>query len=113
MMRAFRRASAPLPADANLTFCRSCGSDSVSPTAWTDQGKAGWWMHLRCGSCEASREVEVSDAAAKRYDADLNRGTREIAAALWSVEREQMAQQADALATALRFDLLDASDFAG
>jgi hypothetical protein len=99
-------------ADTSLTFCRSCRSDNVSPIEWTDQGKSGWWMHLRCGSCEASREVEVSDAAAKRYDIDLNRGTREIAASLWSIEREQMAHQAEVFATALRLDLLDAGDFA-
>ena len=37
----------------------------------------------------------------------------EIAAAVRRLEREQMAEQADALATALRLDLIDAADFAG
>ena len=83
------------------------------PTEWMQQPDSSWWMYLRCGSCGASREVVVPDSAAQRYDADLDRGTHEIAAALRRLEREQMAEQADALATALRLDLLDATDFAG
>jgi hypothetical protein len=85
----------------------------VIPTAWMPQTDSSWWMYLRCGACGAAREVVVSDAAAQRYDADLDRGTHEIAAALRRLECEQMAEEADALATALRLDLLDASDFAG
>jgi phosphoserine phosphatase len=64
--------------------------------------------HLRCGWCGTSREVVVADAAAQRYDADLDRGTREIAATLRRLEHERMAEEADAFATALRLDLLGA-----
>jgi len=113
MMRGLRLTSRRSARDASLTICQSCGADSVIPTEWTQQPGSGWWMHLRCGSCGAFREVVVPDAAAQRYDADLDRGTHEIAAALRRLEREQMAEQADALATALRLDLIDAADFAG
>ena len=113
MMRGLRLISRRSARDPSLTICQSCGADSVIPTEWTQQVDSSWWMHLRCGSCGAFREVVVPDAAAQRYDADLDRGTHEIAAALRRLEREQMAEQADALATALRLDLIDAADFAG
>lgn len=112
-MRGLRRISRRWAPDADLTICRSCRADCVIPTAWMPQPDSSWWMYLRCGACGASRDVVVPDSAAQRYDADLDRGTHEIAAALRRLEREQMAEEADALATALRLDLLDASDFAG
>ena len=83
------------------------------PTEWMQQQDSNRWMYLRCGSCGPSCEVVVPDPAAQRYDADLDRGMHEIAAALERLERGQWAEQADALATALRLDLLDATDFAG
>ena len=112
-MRGLRRTSRRWAPDADLTICRSCGADCVIPTEWMQQPDSNWWMYLRCGSCGASREVVVPDSAAQRHDADLDRGMHEIAAALERLERGQRAEQADALATALRLDLLAGTDFAG
>jgi hypothetical protein len=108
----FRRGRRSSAAEPNLTLCGSCGTDSVIPTEWTEQGERDWWMRLRCGACGESRELVVSDAAAQRYDADLDRGTQQIARALWRVERDRLAEHTEAFATALRLDLLDADDFA-
>ena len=106
-----RRAARRLHSDEDLTTCRSCSSDYVIPTAWTQHDKEHWWIHVRCGECGESREVVVSDAAAQRYDAELDRGMHEIARALDRLEREEMARDAEALATALQLDLVDADDF--
>jgi hypothetical protein len=105
-----RRRSARRAAD--LTVCPSCGRDTVVPTEWTEQGGSSWWMRLRCGECQADREVVVPDAAAHRYDQRLDEGMHAIARALDRLDRERMAAEADAFTTALRLDLLDAGDFA-
>jgi hypothetical protein len=112
MMRPFRRGRRPSAHDADLTVCGSCGSDSVIPTKWAERGARDWWMRLRCGACGASREVVVSDVAALRYDAELDRGTHEIARALWRLERDRLTEVAEAFAIALPLDLVDADDFA-
>ena len=96
-----------LQPDPDLTTCRSCPSAHVIPSAWTKQGES-WSIHVRCGECGASREVVVPDAVAQRYD----RGMHAIARALDRLEREAMAQEAEALATALELGLIDADDFA-
>ena len=105
MMPWRRRAARPLPPDAGLTTCRSCASEHVIATAWTKQDES-WSIHVRCGECGASREVVVSDAAARRYD----RGMHAIARALDRLEREAMAKEAEALATVFDLDLVDADD---
>jgi hypothetical protein len=103
-----RRAARRLQLDANLTSCRSCASEYVIPTAWTQHDEESWWIHVRCGECRESREIVVSDAAAQRYDAELDRGMHEIARGLDRLEREEMARDAEAFATALELDLVDA-----
>ena len=113
-MRVFpfrRRADSPA-AEADLTICRSCGSDYVIPAAWEARDGAAWWIRLRCGECGFVREAVVSDAAAQCYDRRLDQGMHEIARTLHRHELEQMARDAEKFATALELDLLDAGDFA-
>lgn len=112
MNRWRRRAARRLQPDADLTTCRRCASGYAIPTAWTQHDEDSWWIHVRCGECGASREVVVSDAAARRYDGELDRGMRVIARAVDRLERAKMAKEAEALATALELDLVDADDFA-
>lgn len=107
-----RRAARRLRSDENLTMCRSCASGYAIPTAWTQHDEDSWWIHVRCGECGASREVVISDAAAQRYDVELDRGMHQIARAVRRLERAEMAVQAQALATALELDLVSADDFA-
>ena len=82
------------------------------PAAFEPRGDANWWIRLRCGACECSRELVVTEAEAQRYDADLDTGVAEIRDALRRLERRLMAEEADALAAALHHDLIDAGDFA-
>ena len=97
--------------DADLMVCQSCRSEYVIPAAWAEQEDKAWWIRLRCGECGFVREVVVSDAAAQDYDRRLNHGMNEIARVVRRQELEQMAREADTLATALELDLLDARDF--
>jgi hypothetical protein len=103
-----RAARAP---DADLTVCRACSSDYVIPTDWAEHDGARWWIRLRCGECGEAREVVVPDAAAQRYDRELNRGMDEIATVLHRLDLERMAEAAERFASALEHDLVDADDF--
>jgi hypothetical protein len=57
-----------------------------------------WWIRLRCGQCGDVREVEVSDAEARRFERDLELGVADVAAAIACIERDG----AEALMAALR-----------
>ena len=105
-----RRTNSPAT-DADLVVCQSCRSEYVIPAASAEQEDEAWWIRLRCGECGFVREVVVSDAAAQDYDRRLNQGMGEIARVVRRQEREQMAREADTLATALELDLVNAGDF--
>jgi transcription elongation factor Elf1 len=97
--------------DEELILCAHCGSDFVSPVDSAEQGRTGWWIRLRCGQCGETREVVVSQETADHYDRALDRTSEAIASNLRRIERERMAADVEAFATALRLDLLDAADF--
>ena len=80
-------------ARGRLVDCGRCGSDFVSPVAWHEAAvrpvrlgwgapMTRWWIRLRCGECGDVREVEVSDAEAKRFERDLEDGAEALMAAL-------------------------------
>ena len=103
--RPCRLAAAP----GRLVDCSRCGSDFVHPVAWREAGMTTvqlgwgasmtrWWIRLRCGQCGDVREVEVSDAEAKRFEQDLELGVADVAAAVARIERDG----AEALMAALR-----------
>jgi hypothetical protein len=93
-----------------LEVCESCGADSVVPVRWEELDE-GWCLALRCGECGHWRALVVSDGEAQRYGDVLDAGVREIAATVERLDRERMDAQADAFATALERDLIDAADF--
>jgi len=107
----FQRPRPRRAGDDELMLCRQCGSDFVSPVKWTERGESDWWMRLRCGQCGETREVVVSQGTADRYDRALDRSSDVIASTLSRLDRERMAADVEAFATALHLDLLDAVDF--
>ena len=111
MARLFQRSRRRGAGTDDLTRCASCGSDFVTPVVWAEHGKASWWIRLRCGECGEAREVVVEQDAADRFDRALDRGCDVIATTLRRLDRERMTAEAEAFATALRLDLLDAADF--
>jgi uncharacterized Zn finger protein len=74
LVRALRRGGRPRP----LVDCEHCGRDFVSPVEWHELDDARWWVRVRCGECGRAREVVIDDEQARRFDADLDRGAREI-----------------------------------
>jgi hypothetical protein len=92
-------------------LCALCRSDFVTPVDWSEHGETHWWIRLRCGECGETREVVVPQDVAHRYDRELDRTSEPIASTLSRMERERMAADVDAFATALRLDLIDAADF--
>jgi hypothetical protein len=97
---------------ATLADCTACGADFVHPVEWSPLDGENWWMLLRCGACGASREETVPDVEAERYDRELDRIEYTMRRAAERLSREQLADQADSFATALRMDLIGAEDFA-
>jgi hypothetical protein len=89
-----------------------CGRDFVNPVDWEPVGSEHWWILLRCGECETWREVTVTNAVARRYDVELDRRAGVVAASWQRLDRERMIVEVEAMTTALRLSLIDASDFA-
>jgi hypothetical protein len=95
-----------------LVVCGACASAYVNPVAWEERGDRRWWIRLRCGECGARRELVVDNDTAQRFDRELDRGVRVIAAVVERLESERMEHDAETLATALRLDLISPGDFA-
>jgi hypothetical protein len=95
-----------------LTVCAVCNSDFVHPVEWSPHGDEHWWMLLRCGACGDRRERTVHDRVAQRFDRELDRAQAAMRRAADRLNRERLADQARAFATALELDLIGAEDFA-
>ena len=103
----------PLPGaiPVGLNECERCLARVVVPVQWHADDDEHWWIRLRCGACGFVRDVVVTDEVARRFDREIERGVAEIAAVLRRLERARMAAEVEALAQALRLDLVDAEDF--
>ena len=109
-LRRLRRTS-PIRRD-DLQHCRVCRSESVHPVEWEPFGDTHWWIVLRCGACGDRGEGLVANAAAQRFDRDLDEAQDEMVRAADRLELEILSAQADSLAVALERDLIGADDFA-
>jgi hypothetical protein len=96
---------------SGLHVCASCRGDFVHAEERQRESDARWRMLLRCGECGDCRYVIVSGDLVRRFDADVGRGLAAIVRDVTTLDRERMAQQADAFAAALQRDLIDAGDF--
>ena len=97
---------------ATLSDCSECGSEFVHPVEWSPNDGGTWWMLLRCGACGTSREETVPDAEAERYDRELDMAEYRMRRAADRLSKEQLEEQAESFATALRLDLIGVEDFA-
>src|SRR5687767_4884376 len=80
---------------ARLVVCESCRADFVNPVSWHELSEMHWWIRLRCGECGFVREVEVDNEEAQRFEHELDRGVRQIAAAFVRLDRERMIVDSD------------------
>jgi uncharacterized Zn finger protein len=99
------------PHSERLIDCTSCGAEVMNPVRSHVLDESTWWIRLRCGACGFVREVEASNAQARRLDTDLDRGLNEIAAAVAKLDRAEMAAVSAALTAGLERDLLGPDDF--
>ncbi len=100
------------PREHAVLRCPECGSDRACPIEWAEAGEHHWWLLIHCGECEAWIQATVGNEQAAALDVQLDRQQAQIAGALAALEAEDMAAEADLLATALEPDLVDADDFA-
>lgn len=107
-----RRRAVRVRRDAGLQHCRGCGSDSVHPVEWEPFGDSHWWILLRCGACDARGEGLVANAAAQRFDRELDEAQDEMVRAADRLGLEILSAQVESLTAALERDLIDADDFA-
>jgi hypothetical protein len=97
---------------ADLQRCLECAAESVYPVYWESFGDRHWWMALRCGACTTRAEVLVDNAAAQRFDRELDQAQDQMVDAADRLELEIMSAQVDAFTAALESDLIQADDFA-
>ena len=71
-----------------LVDCEHCGRDFVVPVSWIDLDAERWWIRMRCGECGTAREVVVDNEQARRFEADVEAGARELARSVSRVRRE-------------------------
>jgi hypothetical protein len=95
----------------DLHLCPHCGHDFVSVVERESMGEEHSWLLLRCGGCELMRELTVSNDFAARLDDELERRARILDRAVARLERERMTAWVEAVAEALRRELIDAGDF--
>jgi hypothetical protein len=100
----------PLP-HQRLGVCERCKSDFVNPVSWHELGEMDWWVRLRCGECGFVREVEVTNQEVQRFEQELDRGVKQIAAEFARLDRKRMIADSHTLAAALERDLIDPGDF--
>ena len=96
---------------SRLVVCVGCHADFVNPVSWHELSETHWWIRLRCGECGFVREVEVTNEEAQRFEHELDRGVKQIAAAFVRLDRERMIADSDAITAALERDLIDPDDF--
>lgn len=70
--------SPPWPG-SGLEVCAACHAPFVHVLDRMPAGEGRWRLALRCGACEARREVVVTEDVARRFDGDIVRGLEQIA----------------------------------
>ena len=99
------------PPGTGLEVCPVCRSDFVVPIWWEELEDNHLRLLLRCGECDTHHDLVVPGDVADRYERDYVRVLKEMATTVERLDRERMALQASAFATALARDLIDAGDF--
>src|SRR5919199_6241265 len=110
MFRALRRRPAKTPPRAPLA-CPRCDADALCPIEWVTFGEEAWLMWMRCGECGRPHEAIVDNATAAAIDIEMDRQQDWIAGYADGLSHDRMKDEVETFVTALRHDLVDASDF--
>ena len=83
----------------------------VQPLDWALVGRSHWRVMLRCPNCEWTGTGVFTQETVDRYDRELDRGMRKLAATLQRVSRACMEAEIEQFAKALETDLIVPFDF--
>jgi hypothetical protein len=90
--------------------CPACELPLVQPVRLVAEG-AAWRVALRCPSCGWASEEMLDDVTLEHLDAELDRGTEQLMAALACLTEANMREYLERFATALASDAILPSDF--
>ena len=91
--------------------CSRCESPLVYPTAWRVVDHESWAVDLRCPNCEHSTSLVLGQAAAERFDEDLERGAETLMDDLARLAEANMAEDVERFVAALAADAIQPVDF--
>ena len=94
-----------------LHVCTECGSELVQPSWWKEDGPRTWRVCLSCPECWHEHESVYAQAAVDAYDERLNQGTEELMATYRRLTRENLSDELDRFAGALRAGAILPEDF--
>jgi hypothetical protein len=97
------RASAP-------HVCRGCRLPLVQPQR-VEAERLSWRVYLRCPSCGWTAEELLDDAALRRLDEELERGTEQLIVAMRRATDNNMREYAERFVSALAADAILPADF--
>ena len=92
-------------------LCPACASELVYPVAWRSAPADRWTVDLRCPNCERTETACLGQAAAERFDEELERGAEALHADLARLSRANMAEHVERFVAALEADAIQPSDF--
>jgi hypothetical protein len=96
---------------SGLQRCLNCRSDLVQPVEWEPAGPDTWSVLLRCPECEVHRLGMFPQPVLDDYDDALARGDEQLRDAYVRLAMENMADDVERLAHALRADAILPEDF--
>ena len=104
---------APAPArhEDDLHLCPRCNSDLVQPEWWDEAPTGEWQVGLRCPECEHRHEGVYRQAVVDAYDEFLNESSDELAASYRRLVRENLSDELERFAGALRAGAILPEDF--
>jgi transcription elongation factor Elf1 len=97
--------------ESNLHICDSCKSDFVSPITWNYLGDEKFWMLIRCGECELSKEIIVTQSVADSYEKNLEETAKPIDYRKSVMKAEREEQEAQDLIQKVLSGEITADDF--
>jgi hypothetical protein len=90
--------------------CRGCGLPLVQPER-VEAERLRWRVYLRCPNCDWTAEELLDDAALRRLDEELERGTEQLIVAMHETTHENMREYAERFVSALAADAILPADF--
>lgn len=91
--------------------CSRCGSKLVYPVAWRSAPNGRWKVDLRCPNCEHGETRELEQAAAERFDEELEHGADCLKQELARLTKANMADHLARFVAALAADAIQPIDF--